>query len=178
MCETNDNGVMTLDEEKLPTPIIELFEGSTYENKDNLEPDFIKTLEASYHGQMRDRFLMGQWASYEGLVYPDFSEMTHVMSHHSITEYYKKLVASGANITYLEGYDYGLAVPYCYLCGFVDDLGNVFLLDGGYQKEVPIDMQILKIKECRNEYHMEHSNHSEEKDQVRRLLEDLYLICF
>ena len=159
MCETNQDGKMMLDEDKLPSPIIELFEGSTYENKENLEPDFIKTLEASYHGQMRDRFLLGEWASYEGLVYPDFSETTHVLSHHTIKEYYKKLVASGANITYLEGYDYGLAVPYCYICGFVDDLGNVFLMDGGYEKEVSLDTQILKIKECRIEYNITSDNH-------------------
>ena len=57
LCETDENGKMIF-ENRLPKPIIEIFEGSTYENKDNLEADFIKTLESSYKGQMRSRFLL------------------------------------------------------------------------------------------------------------------------
>jgi hypothetical protein len=79
---------------------------------------------------MRSRFLLGEWASYEGLVYPAFNEGVHVMSHHSIHNYYKQLQVKASGITYLEGYDYGLAVPYCYLLGFCDNFGNVFILDG------------------------------------------------
>lgn len=158
LCETDENGKMLLNEERLPTPIIELFEGSTYENKDNLEPDFIKTLEASYKGQMRSRFLMGQWASYEGLVYPAFNESVHVMSHHAIVNYYKQLQIAAKDITYLEGYDYGLAVPYCYILGFADALGNVFLMDGGYEKEVPLDTHLACIKEKRIEYQVSPDN--------------------
>ena len=159
MCETDDTGKALLNEDSLPSPIIELFEGSTYENKDNLESDFIKTLEASYHGQMRDRFLLGQWASYEGLVYPSFDESVHVMSHENIINYYNQLLTQGTEIIHLEGYDYGLAVPYCYLCGFVDLHGNVFLLDGGYEKETPLEIQANKITECRNHYKIPYDNH-------------------
>jgi phage terminase large subunit len=159
LCETDEDGKMQFDENKLPIPIIELFEGSTYENKDNLEPDFIKTLEASYKGQMRSRFLMGEWASYEGLVYPAFNESIHVMSHHAITNYYKQLQVKASGITYLEGYDYGLAVPFCYMLGFVDNFGNVFLMDGHYEAEVPtIDMHIEHIQSLRSMYDVDSSN--------------------
>jgi hypothetical protein len=159
ICETDENGKILLDDDRLPTPIIEVFEGSTYENKDNLEPDFIKTLEATYKGQMRDRFLMGEWASYEGLVYPMFNEDVHVMSYHVMLNYYRRLVQQGAEMVYLEGYDYGLAVPYCYLMGFVDDKGNVFLMDGGYEKETSVELQIARITECRSTYKIPGSNH-------------------
>ena len=159
LCVTDDTGKITLDEDKMPTPIIELFEGSTYENKENLEADFIRTLEATYKGQMRERFLMGKWASYEGLVYPSFSEDTHVMSHHTIKDYYRRLVQQSAEMIYLEGYDYGLAVPYCYLLGFVDDKGNIFLMDGGYEKETSVELQIARIKECRSTYNVPGQNH-------------------
>lgn len=152
LCKTDENGKMLFDENHLPMPIIDLFEGSTYENQDNLEQDFIKTLESSYKGQMRSRFLMGHWASYEGLVYPAFNESVHVMSHHAIHNYYKQLQIAAKNITYLEGYDYGLAVPFCYLMGFCDNLGNVFLMDGAYEKEVPLDDHIAAIKRVRIEY--------------------------
>jgi hypothetical protein len=158
LCDTDSNGRILLDDKNQPIPIIELFEGSTYENKDNLEPDFIKTLESSYKGQMRSRFLMGEWASYEGLVYPSYLEEVHVLSHHAILGYYKRLQLVADKITYLEGYDYGLAVPFCYLNGFCDEFGNVFLMDGSYEKELPLDDHISEIKRLRNEYNIPSSN--------------------
>jgi phage terminase large subunit len=158
LCETDENGKMLFDEDRLPVPIIEIYEGSTYENKENLEPDFIKTLESSYKGQMRSRFLMGEWASYEGLVYPTFNESVHVMSHHSVHNYYKQLQMKVQGVTYLEGYDYGLAVPFCYIMGFCDDFGNVFLMDGAYEKERPLEDHINAIKHIRNEYDIDPSN--------------------
>ena len=158
LCETDDDGKMLYDDNKLPIPIIDLYEGSTYENKDNLEPDFIKTLESSYKGQMRSRFLMGEWASYEGLVYPSFNQAVHVMSHHAIENYYNQLKIKASNITFLEGYDYGLAVPYCYLLGFCDTLGNVFIMAGAYEKECVLEDQFAAIKHIRHKYSVDPSN--------------------
>lgn len=158
LCETDDDGKMLYDDNKLPIPIIDLYEGSTYENKDNLEPDFIKTLESSYKGQMRSRFLMGEWASYEGLVYPSFNQAIHVMSHHAIENYYNQLKIKASNITFLEGYDYGLAVPYCYLLGFCDTLGNVFIMAGAYEKECVLEDQFAAIKHIRHKYSVDPSN--------------------
>tara|TARA_R100001082_G_scaffold79814_1_gene47104 strand:- start:5947 stop:7494 length:1548 start_codon:yes stop_codon:yes gene_type:complete len=158
LCETDSNGKIIYGENKKPIPIIEIFEGSTYENQDNLEPDFIKTLESSYKGQMRSRFLLGEWASYEGLVYPAFSESTHIMSHHSMHNYYKQLQIKTNGLTQIEGYDYGLAVPFCYIMGFCDDKGNVFLLDGAYEKELPLEDHLNMIKEIREEYQVDPSN--------------------
>jgi len=158
LCETDPDGKMIFNENRLPSPIIEIYEGSTYENKDNLEPDFIRTLESSYKGQMRSRFLMGEWASYEGLVYPTFNEAIHVMSHHSIHNYYKQLKVKTQGITYLEGYDYGLAVPYCYIFGFCDNFGNVFLMDGAYDREAPLEDHTNSIKSIRKEYDVDASN--------------------
>lgn len=158
LCETDKNGKMLFDDNKLPVPIIEVYEGSTYENRDNIPDDFMKTLESTYKGQMRSRFLMGEWASYEGLVYPTFNESVHVMSHHAIHNYYKQLKIHASNITYLEGYDYGLAVPYCYIMGFCDNFGNVFLMDGAYEKESPLDDHISAIKSIRDRYSSDASN--------------------
>ena len=135
LCKTDRDGRTLRDEKGLPVPIIEVYEGSTYENEDNLEPDYIQTLESSYKGQMRKRFLLGKWASYGGLVYADFEEPVHVMSSHAIEHYYRQLKVRTRELTILEGYDYGLAVPFCYILGFCDDSGNVFLMDGAYEKE-------------------------------------------
>ena len=158
LCETDDDGKMLKGKDGKPIPIIDLYEGSTYENKDNLEKDFIKTLESSYRGQMRTRFLMGQWSSYEGLVYPTYSDAVHVMSHRTVEQYYRQVRMTTSEMTILEGYDYGLAVPYCYLLGFTDAHGNVFLMDGEYEKEVSLDDQIEAIKNKRAEYDVPDDN--------------------
>ena len=70
LCDRDENGKPILVDGK-PNIIIDLIEGSTYDNAHVLEADFIKGLEATYTGQMRNRFLKGEWAAYEGLVYPN-----------------------------------------------------------------------------------------------------------
>lgn len=132
-------------------PIIELFEGSTYANKENIPEDYIATLEATYKGVMRERFLEGKWGAYEGLVYPDFSITEHVVEHNQVAVYLRKLQNSG-KVTYVEGYDHGIAQPACYLFGFVDHLGNVILCDGFYDAEQRIDTSAEKIKSIRKQY--------------------------
>jgi phage terminase large subunit len=128
--------------------MIEVVEGSTYENKDNVPEDFIETLEMTYTEQMKDRFLKGEWAGYEGLVYPNFDINRNVLPHDWVKEYYFSL-REQYKIEIIEGFDYGLAVPSCYMLGFVDPWGNILILDGYYEKERPpsyIAEQILKIR--------------------------------
>ena len=131
---------------------IELFEGSTYENKDNLPADFIKTLEMSYRGQMRERFLLGKWGAYEGLVYPEYDPKHHVLDHDLMLQYFDELKNSGALKNTVEAYDHGIASPACYGFGFVDRVGNVFLLDGFYEKEKTIRELGQGIKRIRKEH--------------------------
>lgn len=132
-------------------PMIELFEGATYENKANLAPDFIKTLETAYTGQMRERFLLGQWAAYEGLVYPTFSEDLHVVRHQKMLQYLRALTKQGYKPTWLEGYDHGYAVPACYLFGFVDPHRNVHVIDGFYGKERTLEQITTEIRRARRD---------------------------
>ena len=159
LCKTDKEGRVILDENNLPTPTIEVYEGSTYENEENLEPDFIETLESAYKGQMRERFLKGNWGAYEGLVYPQFNEDVHVMQHQDILDYFYQLKMQVEDMIYLEGYDYGLAVPFCYMCGFDDNFGNVFLLDGEYQSELSPEDQAVLINSKRKDYGIPINNH-------------------
>lgn len=144
--------------DKHGVPIIELFEGSTYTNAANLNrtgDDYITTLESTYRGQMRDRYLLGKWAAYEGLVYPDFDEQMHVIPHDAIIEYMFELVRNDYQIEYVEGYDHGLRVPSCYLLSFVDHRGNMFVFDGVYEKECPISRMAEYIRATRSMYDLE-----------------------
>lgn len=132
--------------------IIELFEGSTYENKDNLPADFIKTLETTYRGQMRERYLMGQWGAFEGLIYPEYDPTIHMLNHDEIESYYWLLMDRAARMTILESYDHGIAQPACYEFGFADDRGNVFILDGFYEKEQTLSELAKSIRSIRRRY--------------------------
>ena len=152
LCETDEDGKPIIDPEtKLPKPIIELFEGSTYENAENLEADFMKTLESAYRGQMRDRFLLGKWSAYEGLVYGEFNESIHLVQQ-KLMEQHLQATRAVAKVTFIEGFDYGIAVPSCYLLGFVDIDSNVHLIDGLYGNEQTIAEYAKKIKAIRDKY--------------------------
>jgi hypothetical protein len=153
LCRRNtDNHLPTLDSAGKPQLLIELFEGSTYENKENLGEDFIQALESSYRGQMRDRFLLGLWGAYEGLIYPEFEETTHMVSRQVAERYLDSIRNKGYEISWLEGYDYGLAAESCYLHSFVDPYGNIIILDGFYRKEYMIGKQVEEIRSIRNKY--------------------------
>jgi hypothetical protein len=133
-------------------PVLDLIEGSTYDNADNLEPDYIEALEAMYHGQMADRFLKGQWAAYEGLVYPAFDDQVHVVPHAIMLRYLHRLKMMGWRPGILEGYDHGLQKPSCYLLAFTDHKGNVLVIDGFYAPEQSVGTSADEIERIRSEY--------------------------
>lgn len=132
--------------------LLDLVEGSTYENRHNLEGDFIQMMESSYQGQMKDRFLLGKWAAYEGLIYPMFDEQVHMVDESYMKKYLDSLIEHEYDIEWLEGYDYGIAKPSCYLLAFIDPLGFVHTVDGFYKAEYDLEDQWPKIKEIRNKW--------------------------
>lgn len=140
-------------DEETGEPIIELFEGSTYDNAGNLPADFIKTLESTYKGQMRTRFLLGGWEAYEGLVYPDYHPSHHLIDHDILEEYFNEIVRFGGAIgNIVEAYDHGIAKPACYGFGFSNAQGDVFILDGFHEKEKSIAELSKAIRNIRHKY--------------------------
>ena len=119
--------------------LIEIFEAPTYENAHNLEPDFIRTLEAAYTGQFRDRYLGGQWGAFEGLVYENFDAGIHMQhTEGDMLRLLYKAKQSGMRYQGIEGFDYGIASPSAYLCGFVDERGVPYFVDGFYEKGLDV----------------------------------------
>lgn len=114
-------------------PIIDLFEAPTDANAKNLPPEFIKKLKNTYKGQMYDRFFLGKWASFEGLVYPEFDRATHMQPAHKLHAILADRWRERNKYEALEGFDFGIGVPSCYLLGFVDDFGRVIIIDGFYE---------------------------------------------
>jgi len=149
ICEKTQIGNAILDSEGKAQLIIDIFEGSTYENETNLGADFIETLENTYRGQMRERFLMGKWGAYEGLIYMEHDESIHAVPKDKMVHYLTSGINKTHKLTLLEGYDHGLAMPACYLLALVDYLGMVFIIDGFYLAELTPEKIINNIKKLR-----------------------------
>jgi len=114
--------------------------------------DFIQGLESTYTGQMKDRFLLGQWAAYEGLVYPAFNSPMHIIPYQRLMLYLRDLIMRGRYPKWIAGYDFGMSVPSCFLLAFTDDKGNIFVLDGFYKAEVNIEWQAQQMKDLLHRY--------------------------
>lgn len=132
--------------------LIDLIEGDTYSNKDNLPEDYIRNLEATYTGQMRDRYLLGKWEAYEGLVHPGYDPSRHLITREQAMKHLQDCVKRHVKLRVLEGYDFGITVPSCYLFSFVDDRGRVFVIDGYYRKEFDYTEQPDEIRRIRERY--------------------------
>lgn len=132
-------------------PIIELFESDTYANRKNLPPDFIRNLEAMYKGQQRKRFLEGKYAVFEGLVHGDFNE-TNKITRDQADEYIIACLKRHVKMTVIEGYDFGLVTPSCYMLGLVDDWGRMIIIDGFHEPNLHYTMHAEKIFEIRQRY--------------------------
>lgn len=152
ICEVDSEGNPVL-VNGFPVPLIDVFEASTYENAQNLEGDYIKLLEATYRGKMRDRYLLGKWVAFDGVVYEEFDENIHVVPHDTLCQYIAELRLEGERQWLVEGYDFGVTAPSCYLLGLTDSEGRVFLLDGFYEPNASIVWQAEQIKSARSEHH-------------------------
>lgn len=146
LCERGPSGEPIFVDGK-PILMIELFEAPTYANSMNLGADFIKTMESTYKGQMKDRFLLGKWAAYEGMVYPEFNDTQHMVSESDMMHYLERLARYKPN--WVEAYDFGIATPSCYQLAFVDPFGAVHICDGFYEAEMSIARQVKEIRRIR-----------------------------
>ena len=138
--------------------LIEVVEGSTYELRHVHEAeggDFIATLETMYSGQQRDRFLLGKWVAYEGLVYPQFDVTVHTLQDGDIHALLDGFHETRYVPNWIEGYDYGQARASCYALALVTPEQHVVIVDGFHQKEMPIDLQISAIRRIRDEWSFE-----------------------
>lgn len=132
-------------------PMIELFEAPTDANK-HLPPAFVAKLRATYKGQMYDRYFMGKWAAFEGLVYPEFDRSMHMIPHHRIMDMLSYQFKLRSKYEGVESFDFGIGAPNCYLLGFTDELGKVIVVDGFYEPGLTDTMIADRINELKNKY--------------------------
>lgn len=153
LCERDaDTEQPILDAGDKPIPLITLYESSTYENRGNLPADFLKSLEATYRGQMRDRFLLGKWVGYEGQVYSEFDQAIHVVPAKQMESHYHMVRRRSNYVEITEAFDHGIAEPSCYMLAFTDNDDNVHVVDGFYEPGLGIDALATRIKDIRQKY--------------------------
>jgi len=153
LCERDANRRPILGEDGKPILMIEMFEAPTHANYRNLSQKYIRTLESTYQGQMYDRYLMGKWASYEGLIYPQWDDNMHVIPHGDMLNYFDDLTMYRRyDPTWVEAYDFGIAAPSCYLLALIDPDYKVHIIDGYHKKEYDIRDQAKEINRLRAHY--------------------------
>lgn len=133
-------------------PIMELFEGPTHGNAENLPPDYLEGMEALYKGQYYDRYVLGKWASYEGLVHAELTEENNGLTRVQMEQHIHRCLRRHVKLRAIESYDYGLVSPSCLLIGFVDDWGRVFVIDGFYKKNFHYEDQVVERARLMTKY--------------------------
>jgi len=93
---------------------------STYDNV-FLPGDYIPSLESSYDSEYKKRYLKGEWGSFEGLIFSDFSYDKHVGNYKDRECKY-----------HIAGYDDGYRNPACLLTLGIDNDNTVFVKDEVY----------------------------------------------
>lgn len=131
--------------------IITVYNAPTRANKRNTGERYERRMRIVMRGVAARRFVEGDWSAYEGLIYPDYSDLTHVVHADEMQQYIADLLVRG-ELGVLEGYDYGQASPSCYLLAFVDRAFNVLIVDGFYQANAAIGIQAAEIKRIRSKW--------------------------
>jgi hypothetical protein len=128
--------------------LIDLFQGSTLENAHNLGDDYVKSLQATYSDVMADRYIGGEWGAFQGLIYPMFDDSVHMVSETEILHWKR----THRMQKYIEGFDYGLRAPSCYLLKFQDEFNNVVGVDGFKEAELAPEDAVNKIRAIRKRW--------------------------
>lgn len=153
ICERDEYGNRILDANDRPQPMVELFEATTFDNAQNLQPDYLKGLLSTYNGKMRDRYIYGKWTAFEGVIYGEhFDSNIHMVPHKFMLEHMSTLRAMGYQLELIEGYDFGIAKPSCYMLGLVDANGTIYVVAGFYEARLGITEQANRIHQLRSEY--------------------------
>lgn len=152
----NKTGMITpklLYDKETKKPIIKVFNAPSKANERNTGGRYTKRMGIVFRGSMKKRFIEGDWSAYDGLVYPDYDDITHVVQHEVMHEFIMQGIVEG-KLGIIEGYDYGQVVPSCYLLAFYDAIGNIFITDGYYEPLKKISEQAVMMKKLRNEWNI------------------------
>lgn len=123
-----------------PSPEYYVVHTTTYDNT-YLPPDYIPSMEASFDEDYAKRYLKGEWGSFEGMVYKDFSHEQHVGSFQDKEYKY-----------YICGIDDGTRNPCCMLTLGVDADNHVYIVDELYETGLVDTEKVEELYERHKKY--------------------------
>lgn len=123
-------------------PEYKVIETTTYDNS-FLPPDYITGCENSFDVDYANRYLLGQWGDFEGLIYKDFDRDIHVGNYRDNDFKY-----------YLGGYDDGYRNPACLLTLGVDKDKKLYVVNEYFEKEKTTDVIVSEISEINRAFPM------------------------
>lgn len=113
-----------------------LIETNTLENKDNLPPSYIASLEMLPE-KLKKRNYLGSWDEAQGLVYDEFSVNRHIVEPFEIPESWEKGFVL----------DHGFTNPTAVLWYAIDHDGVIYFYDEHYEREKTPSYHAERIKE-------------------------------
>ena len=110
-----------------PTEKYKVVQTTTYDNTflNEVAPNYISDMEESYDADYTRRYLRGEWGSFEGMVYKDFSYDKHVGDFRDEPVKY-----------YIGGYDDGFRNPCCLLTLGVTSDNKLYIVDEMFKTEL------------------------------------------
>lgn len=112
----------------------ELFEATSEENKRNLPEGYLEDLARTHTASWIARYVAGDWETFEGQVYEDFSRAMHVIKPFAVPHHWPRFV----------GWDHGTVNPTSVSWIAVDEDGNVIV----YREHYKIDAVIRNHAEA------------------------------
>lgn len=145
-------------DEETRKPLLNVFNAPSTANQKHTGKGYVQRMRSVFRGSMSKRFVDADWGAYEGLVYPEYDEAMHMVPHEQMQKYVLNGLAEDL-LGVVEGYDYGQVSPSCYLLGFFNDTGDVFIADGFYDARMNVQSQAKNIKTIRNSWKVTPSDH-------------------
>jgi len=108
---------------------------NTFDNKDNLPPDYIPNLE-KLPKRLKDRHLYGTDSDAEGLIWDEYNETRHTVEPFEIPQGWEKGLAL----------DHGFRNPTAVIWYAIDFDGTVFIYDEHYERGKPVSYHAEEIK--------------------------------
>lgn len=132
-----------------PTIVAKHF--TIFDNKENLDPDYLETMVNSKSGVFYERDILGLWSSGDGIVYADFDIHENEITRAEYEEMYPEQVRKHG-LTYIAGVDWGYEHKGCIVVIAVDYQNNFTLIEEHTHKHWQGTDWLAKANEIKARY--------------------------
>ena len=132
-----------------PTIVAKHF--TIFDNKENLDPDYLETMVNSKSGVFYERDILGLWSSGDGIVYADFDIHENEITRAEYEEMYPEQVRKHG-LTYIAGVDWGYEHKGCIVVIAVDYQNNFTLIEEHTHKHWQGTDWLAKANEIKAKY--------------------------